>query len=391
MEIIQVTDPKSIESFHELPIRIYRNDRNWVPSLRMMIEDIFDPQKNAGFILGDARRWIVKDGKNVVGRIAAFFDRSKMADGSEPVGSIGFFECFDNFEIAELLFDTACNWLKNEGFTAMDGPVNFGENFFNWGLLVDGFQQQGFGMQYNPVYYKKLFEKYGFRTYYMQFSYHLNITSPDLPERFWKIAEWVAKKKDFQYKTFSFKEQDRCIADFITIHEQAWNNHGNYKHIESKELKALIRDAKMIIEEDFIWYVYFKNEPIAFFMMIPDLNQILIHLKNGKLGIVNLLKLIYLKKMKTMTRCRVLVMGVIPKFQGSGIESGIFWQLRQVLLRKPWFREMELSWVGDFNPKMIALFNSVGSNYAKTHETMRFLFDRSRPFERMPFIEVSKE
>jgi hypothetical protein len=122
-------------------------------------------------------------------------------------------------------------------------------------------------------------------------------------------------------------------------------------------------------------------------MMIPDLNQILKHLKNGKLSLFNILKLIFLKKMKTMTRCRVLVMGVIPKFQGAGIESGIFWQLRQVLLRKSWYNEMELSWVGDFNPKMIALFNSVGSQYAKTHETLRYLFDRSRTFERLPIIE----
>jgi hypothetical protein len=83
----------------------------------------------------------------------------------------------------------------------------------------------------------------------------------------------------------------------------------------------------------------------------------------------------------------VLVMGVIPKFQGAGIESGIFWQLRQVMLRKNWYKEMELSWVGDFNPKMISLFKAVGSRYAKTHETLRYLFDRSRNFERLPILE----
>ena len=387
MEIIQVDEKESIAAFHELPLLIYKKDQNWVPPLRMMIEDIFNPHKNAGFVHGDARRWLVKDGKNTIGRIAAFYDRSKIEEGLEPAGNIGFFECFDNDEAARLLFDAARDWLKSEGFSAMDGPVNFGENFFNWGLLVDGFQQQGFGMQYNPPYYKKLFEKYGFQTYYQQFSYHLDITSPDLPDRFWKIAEWVARKKDFHYKTFSFKEQDRCINDFITIYQQAWDKHANYKPIEHKDLKALIRDAKLVLEEEFIWYVYYKDEPIAFFMMIPDLNQILIHLKNGKLTLFNVLKLLYLRKRKTMTRCRVLVMGVIPKFQGTGIESGIFWQLRQVMLRKPWYKEIELSWVGDFNPKMIKLFDSVGSKYAKTHETLRYLFDRSKPFKRLPIIE----
>jgi hypothetical protein len=387
MEIIQVENEKTIAAFHELPILIYKNDRNWVPPLRMMIENIFDPQKNTGFLQGDARRWLVTDKGKTIGRIASFYDRSKIEEGSEQVGFIGFFECFDNDEAACLLFDTARDWLKNEGFTAMDGPVNFGENFFNWGLLVDGFQQQGFGMQYNPTYYKRLFEKYGFQTYYQQFSFHLDISSPDLPDRFWKIAEWVAKKKDFHYKTFSFKEQDRCIDDFLTIHQDAWGKHTNYKPIDRKDLQSLIKDAKMLIEEEFIWFVYYKEEPIAFFMMIPDMNQIFKHLKSGKLNLINILKILYLRKTKTMTRCRVLVMGVIPKFQGTGIESGIFWQLRQVMLKKSWYKEVELSWVGDFNPKMIKLFDSVGSKYAKTHETLRYLFDRNKPFERLPIIE----
>ena len=387
MEIIQVGDNATIAAFHELPLLNYKNDKNWVPPLRKVIDDIFNPLKNEGFLHGDARRWLVTEGDQTLGRIAAFFDRSKIEEGSEQAGNMGFFECSNNYEAASLLFDTARDWLKSEGFTAMDGPVNFGENFFNWGLLVDGFEQQGYGMQYNPPYYKKLFEKYGFKTYYQQFSYHLDITSPNLPERFWKIAEWVSKKKDFHYKSFSFKEQDRCIDDFITIHQQAWAKHTNYKPINRNDLKTIIRDAKLITEEDFIWYVYYKNEPIAFFMMIPDLNQILKHLKNGKLNLWNILKLLYLRKTKTMTRCRVLVMGVVPKFQGAGIESGIFWQLRQVLLREPWFKEMELSWVGDFNPKMMKLFNSVGGKYAKTHETLRYLFDRNKPFERLPIIE----
>lgn len=387
MEIIQVGDQATIEAFHELPIQVYKNDRNWVPPLRRSVEDIFDPQKNEGFLDGDASRWLVSDKGIIIGRIAAFYNRGKMEEGDELPGNIGFFECFDHLEAASLLFDTASDWLKGEGFTSMEGPVNFGENFLNWGLLVDGFVQQGYGMQYHPPYYKRLFEDYGFKTYYQQFSYHLDITSPDLPERFWKIAEWVAKKKDFQYKSFTLKEQDRFIDDFITIHQAAWAKHGNFKPINRKDMKTLIRDAKMMIEEDFIWYVYYKNEPIAFFMMIPDLNQLLKHLKNGKLTVWNVLKLLYLRKRKTMTRCRVLVMGVIPKFQGSGIESGIFWQLREVLLRKPWYKEMEMSWVGDFNPKMIKLFNSIGGNHVKTHETLRYLFDRNKPFERLPIIE----
>lgn len=387
MEIILVDSKTTIDEFHNLPLRLYSDDQNWVCPLRMMVEEVFDPQKNHGFVNGDARRWLVKIAKKTLGRIAAFYDRSKVEEGKEPAGCIGFFECENNQEAANLLFDTAKAWLYSEGFMAMDGPVNFGENFFNWGLLVDGFVPQGFGMPYNLPYYKQLFSQYGFQTYYQQYSYHLDITSPDLPERFWKIAEWVAKKPDFSYKTFSFKDREGCIQDFLAVYEQAWGKHSNYKPIDPDDLRALIRHARMVLEEEFIWYVYHKGEPVAFFMMIPDLNQILARLKNGKLNLLNLLKLLYYRRKKVMTRCRVIVMGVVPKFQGAGLESGIFWQLRQVMLRKNWYNEMELSWVGDFNPKMISLFKAVGSQYAKTHETLRYLFDRSQPFERLPIIE----
>jgi hypothetical protein len=95
----------------------------------------------------------------------------------------------------------------------------------------------------------------------------------------------------------------------------------------------------------------------------------------------------YLKRRKVISCCRVLVMGVIPRFQKSGIESAIFWQLRQVLLRKSWYNEMELGWVGDFNPKMISIFKAVGGIHAKTHLTLRYLFDQSKDFKRSAMIE----
>jgi hypothetical protein len=97
--------------------------------------------------------------------------------------------------------------------------------------------------------------------------------------------------------------------------------------------------------------------------------------------------MLYLKRRKVITGCRVIVMGVVPKFQKSGIESAIFYQLRQVLLRKDWYNDMELSWVGDFNPKMISIFEAAGGKREKTHLTLRYLFDQQKEFRRSPIIE----
>ena len=87
-----------------------------------------------------------------------------------------------------------------------------------------------------------------------------------------------------------------------------------------------------------------------------------------------------------MTRARILIMGVVPKFQGTGLESAVFWHMDKVMHRKLWIDEVELSWVGDFNPKMMAIYQSVGGVHAKTHYTMRYLFDRTAPFERAPML-----
>ncbi len=387
MQIIQVTDKSTVNEFHYLPKTIYKNDPNWVPQLRIMIENTFDPGKNAKFESGDACRWILKKEGKCIGRIAAFHDKDYSANYDQPTGGCGFFECIDNQEAANLLFNTAREWLSERGMEAMDGPINFGENFFYWGVLTDGFKQQTFGMNYNPPYYEKLFKDYGFKTFYDQFSYSLDITNPDLPERFWKIAAWVAKKPGYSYQHFTFKNQEKYIHDFIEIHKQAWSHHGNYKPVRFQQLKELINNAKIMLDEEFMWFVYHDNKPIAFYMMIDDFNQLLKKINSGKLTLMRIARILYFKKMKTVTRCRVIVLGVVPKFQRLGVESGIFYQLKKVMTKKHWYNEMEMSWVGDFNPKMNALFKSFGAKQTLTHKTMRFLFDRNKEFKRAPIVD----
>lgn len=387
MEVIQVTDKNTVDEFHKIPEKIYEDDPNWIPSLRVMIEDTFDPAQNARFRNGDARRWLLKIDGVFVGRIAAFYDDSYAYGYDQPTGCCGFFECINNEEAAFKLFDTAKNWLVKQGMEAMDGPVNFDENFFYWGLLSKGFKPQTFGMQYNPPYYINLFEAYGFKTYYEQYSYSLDITNPDLPDRFWKIAEWVTRKPGYSFETFSFKNQDKYLRDFIEIHKEAWGGHSNYKPIDFQLLKNLVKNARIILDEEFMWYVYYNGKPIAFFMQILDLNQIIQKLKSGKLNFWKGLKLLYYKRRKIITRCRVIVLGVVPAYQGKGIESGIFYHLKKVMLKKSWYNDMEMSWVGDFNPKMNAMFKSFGATRTLTHNTMRYLFDREKDFVKAPVID----
>ena len=164
MRIKEVKSSRDEHEFLTMPARLYQD----LPH---------DPKQNPHFADGICARWILKDDTHTVcGRIAAFIDYKSASKNDQPTGGVGFFECINNYEAAAMLFDTSKHWLATNGMQAMDGPINFGERDKWWGLLVDGFDHEpNYCINYNPPYYKTLFEKYGFQTYFNQYTYYRKI------------------------------------------------------------------------------------------------------------------------------------------------------------------------------------------------------------------------
>lgn len=387
MHVIEVKARKEIIQFLDVPRRIYKDDPFWVCPLDVDTEAVFDPAKNIFFKNGEATRWILTDEEGkTIGRVAAFVNRNKAYKYQQPTGGMGFFECINNKDAAFLLFDTAREWLTQRGMEAMDGPINFGENDVNWGLLVDGFMHPGIGMNYNPPYYQELFESYGFKFYFEQISNHLDLTKK-FPERFWKIADWVLKKPEFRFCHFTYDNAETFIHDLKDVYDSAWAFHESFTPMNEDVLMKTLEKTKPFLDEEMIWFVYHNGTPAAFLIMFPDVNQILKHL-NGKLHLWNKLKFLYLKNKKVITRARIVIMGVKPQYQRNGLESGIFWHMNEIFKHKPQYNELELSWVGDFNPKMRALHESVGAVFGKRHITYRKLFSDDTEYRRSIIIPV---
>jgi len=387
MNLIKVTDNKSEKMFLDTPRIIYKNDKTWVCPLDNDIKGVFDPQKNTYYKHGVVERWVLTAENNkLIGRIAAFIDYGLANSYEQPTGGVGFFECIDNKDAAFLLFDTAKEWLKEKGMEAMDGPINFGETDKYWGLLVNGFTHPSFDVPYNHQYYQDLFESYGFQVYYKMEGFHLDIKKP-MPERVMKIAEWVIKKSGYEFKHFTWKEQEKYTRDFAEAFNEAWASFKkHFEPLEPAYIRATLKKAKPIIDEEFIWIAYFEGKPIGIYLMFPDLNMILKHL-NGKLDLISMIKFVWLKKNKTMTRAKALLMGVIPKYQNHGIESAFIYNLLGVFKKKSHYTEIEFSWVADFNPKMRKIFIAVGCKPVKNYITYRYLFDRTKEFKRYPIPE----
>jgi GNAT superfamily N-acetyltransferase len=388
MNIIKVADRKTRKKFLDAARVIYKNDKVWVCPLDNEIEAVFTPGKNPYFKHGEAERWILEDAKGrLIGRVAAFIDFSLAGSYDQPTGGMGFFECINDRPSAFLLFDTAREWLRERGMEAMDGPVNFGETDKYWGLLVNGFTHPSFEITYNPPYYQELFESYGFQTYYNMEGFHMDVKKP-LPERFLKISEWVLRKPGYEFRHFTWKEKDKFARDFAAVFNEAWASFKiNFEPLEFEYIRKTLQKAKPVVEEEFIWLAYFEGKPIGIYLMFPDMNMILKHL-NGRLDPISLVKFLWLKKRKAITRARGILMGVIPKYQGMGIESAFILNLRKVFDRKPHYNEIEFSWVGDFNPKMRKIFIAVGSVPVKNYKTYRYLFDRTKEFKRYPIPDI---
>ncbi len=391
MKLIEVTDRKTRKEFLQVPKILYKNDPFWVCQLDREINAAFNPKENVYLKNGEAIRWVLKNDQNrLIGRIAAFYNKVTSMAETPPSGGIGWFECIDDRQAASIMFDAARDWLQERGLEAMDGPINFGETESNWGLLVEGFSNPGYGMTYHFPYYKDLFEDYGFQVYFKQYSYHLDIKKP-FPERFWKIADWIAKKPDYHFRHFTFKDQEKFIDDMVYIYNEAWKDFKeNFTPLQREKVQEGLKAARPIIDPEIIWFAYHKEEPVGFYIMFPDVNQILKHL-DGRMTPWNMLRFLLMKKRKKMTRIRATVAGIVPKFRNSGIESAIFRQLSKVMEHRPHYREIELSWVGDFNPRMRAIYEAVGGELAKIHHTYRYLFDRNAKFVRFMPEAFEKE
>lgn len=386
MKLKLVESKKDIKTFLEVPISIYKDDTNWVRPLDKDVEETFDRNKNKYFKDGNAVRWILfSDEEKPIGRVAAFFDGKTAKSFDQPTGGMGFYECIDNMDAANMLFTQCKNWLKEQGMEAMDGPINFGEKNKWWGLLVEGFTPPIYTMSYHLPYYRKQFEAFGFKTYYEQYCFTIPLWK-QAPDTIRLKAERIASKSGYHVETISKNKLARYAEDFRKVYNEAWVTYDNQKPMESKQALSIFKRLKPIIDPKLVYFTYFKDEPIAFFVMLPEINQIVRHL-NGSLNWWGKLKFKYYQLTGECDRVFGLAFGVIPRYQGKGVEAFMIIEASKKLLAQSKYHEIELNWIGDFNPKMLKVASNLEAKHHRTYLTMRMLFDPNKVYERRPIMK----
>ena len=371
----EVTTPALEREWLDFPKRIYKGNRNWVCPLDVDVLEVFNPSKNELFADGEAIRWVARDARGeLVGRIAAFYNREKASIEEQPTGGCGFFESIDDQQVADMLFEASRMWLASRGMEAMDGPINFGQRRDWWGLLVEGYEFQPlYKNPYNPPYYKELFENYGFKNYFNQHSFIWRVNDSEANKQIFARAERLYTVPGYRVENIDMNNLEEAAESFRVIYNKAWALFSGVKPMTQEEALEMVREMKPIIDPNIIFFAYFNEEPIGFFITVPDLNR-LIGKFNGKFGLRQKLRLMWdLKVRKSCDRIFGIIFGITPEFHGKGVESAIMVKYWQFLERtKNPYKSMELAWIGDFNPVMNRMIETyVCATRHKVHTTYR--------------------
>lgn len=379
MKVIHVVSKESASEFLNFPATLFSNDNNFIRPLDQDIEDVFNPKKNKFFKSGICDRFLFKNQENkTVGKIAVFINKKYRQ--TQPTGGIGFFDCINDQESANFIFDYAKDWLLKKGMEAMDGPINFGERDKFWGLLIEGFTEPLYAMNYNAPYYQTLFENYGFQIYFNQLCFGRKIHDP-VADNFMEMHQRISRNKRITARPLQVKNLKKFAHDFTSVYNQAWAAHGEGKQFTEAQTLRLFNTLKPVINEHISWFVYEDEKPIAMWMNIPDLNQWFKFL-NGKFGLFQKIMFLFLKKFRKNKKMVGLIFGIIPEWQRKGIDGFMIWEGTKHFRKTTDFEDYEMQWIGDFNPKMIKIAETLETTVTRKLATYRFYFDQEKEFQR---------
>lgn len=364
LQIVQVVNEKQKKEFVMLPWKIYKNDPAWVPPLISEMYKTINGENNTLHKSGPHTLILaMRDGKTV-GRLCIGINAKLNAYKGISEGYLSLFECIDDLSVSRAMFDYANKWLKEKGINRIVGPLSVPNGDDCRGLVIDNFQDSPMVMNvYNPQYYVKLFEDYGFTKYLDYFAFHFDLNK-GIPERFKKVSDYAEKRYKFHIDKINLKKLDSEMRDVKKIIDISMPDEWPDFYPPSDEEIALIgQTLKPVADPDLIYIARNENnEPIGFSIAMPDYNQALKHC-NGRLFPFGFLKFLWHKR--HINAARIFVLFVIPEYRKKGVTGAIYLRSFEEALRKG-FVIGEGSTIAEANPAMCRDAEGAGGKINKT-------------------------
>jgi len=337
-----------LKKFLKFAYEIYKDDKYWVAPLLYDKLRILDKAKNPFFKAADMDLFMAKTDGKYVGRIAAIKNSTHNKIHNDSVGFFGFFECINNQEVANKLFDTAKSWLAEHGCTSMRGPANPSSND-EYGLLIDGFEDTPrLMMTYNPKYYIDLIENYGFKKAKDLFAYRIDNEKLCKSEKLVRIAELAKQRSKMVIRQINMKDFKNELEKVKYVYNKAWAPNWGFIPMTDEEIDNLAKDLKPLVEPSLVVFGEVEGKTVGFALVMLDYNEIIKDFK-GKLLPFNWIKLFTQKK--KITWARVLTLGLIPEFQKKGLDASFYYDIMK-RAEKVGILKGEASWILEDNEMM---------------------------------------
>ncbi|MFQ5942743.1 MAG: hypothetical protein ACE5JF_04245 [Anaerolineales bacterium] len=370
-QISPVSNKFELDEFIAFPWKVYKGDPYWVPPLLSERRQFFDPQKNPFFEHAKASFFLARRNGEVVGTIGAFSNYLYNEIHKDNTGFFGFFEVLDDPEVAEALLKTAENWAIDAGHDQILGPMQYSTND-ELGLLVDGFDDPPrILMTYNPPRYGGYIERAGFEKAMDLWAYKIGVRDleKNMPEKVVRVSEKILKRWKLSIRPINMKNFDTEAELLLSVYNSAWEPNWAAVRMTPGEADLLAEQMKQLVDPDLALIVERDGKAVAFGLALPDLNQPLLkaYPKPGFPEVLTLLKLLWHWKVRGNIRwIRAWGVGILPEYQGQGLESIIFLKLTEAASRKG-FELSEASWILENNDKVNKSIRMLGGEVYKTY------------------------
>jgi len=368
-----VVGSRMFNRFLKFPYQLYNGDQNYVPELRIAQRGVLNRKKNPFFQHSEAEYFLAIDENGVdVGRIAAITNEKYVAHWNENFGFFGFFECVDNQEVANALLSSALDWLRKKGVNGVYGPMNPSTND-QCGNLIDGFDTPSYIMMvHNKPYYSKLYDNFGMTQKMDLYSY--KIIRDEVPKRMLSLANKIEERlatRGITIRKVNFKKIKSETKKLRHIYNKAWEKNWGFIPMTELEFASLVKELKIVTTPDLVYIVEDKGEPIAFVACLPNINEVTIKIRNGKLFPFNFLKLIgFKKKVKSV---RILTLGLLENYRKTGIDACLY--AKSLEGAKKWgYEEAEASWILENNMMMNRAIENVNGKVYKKYRIYQYKF-----------------
>ncbi len=371
--IIPVRSRRDLRRFIDFPFRLYKGSPWWVPPLRVDVAATLNPKKNPFFAHGSLQAFLaVDDADRVVGRIAGIVNGNHLRKYDDDLGFFGFFDCVERYETAAALLDAAAGYLKDRGLRVLRGPASPTLND-TAGLLVEGFDRRPcLMMPYNPSYYEEYLLQWGMQRVMTMLAYYVHARYVQV-DRLRRGAAIVHRRNDgLTIRTLDMSRFDDEARIVRNIFNDAWANNWGFVPVTEEEFAHLAKDMKPLLDSRLATIVEKDGEPVAFSVAIPDVNEVLRKLRNGRLLPFGILKLILTLKLAGTADLRIPLMGVRKKYQGRAFDVLLVLATTERSIEIG-YHGCEMGWILDTNNVLKNLLASIGGVVDKEYA----LFERS--------------